>query len=213
MGFANPLTVSVPVLERDLWFWPAVQGERYPPVFTTANYNGGILPVPAYSMASGSVQFPKVPRVLKNGAAARLTLDHLVTGTGATSPNTIIRSNPSTSGAYVETRLASTGVAGTVDVQLTAFPATGTAYTLTTRYPVPPVIPNAGAYADYGPVVLAFARDGSAKATWTGLGAVLTMPADRLTYAALNGTLPALEPYVLNSGGSVWFGPVQVDYP
>lgn len=35
MGFANPITVNIPVDGRDIFYWAAISGERYPP--TLAN--------------------------------------------------------------------------------------------------------------------------------------------------------------------------------
>lgn len=87
MSFSNPptslqsvqvVTVSVPTVNRDLWYWPSVAGEPFPP--STSGYTGRqvLAGQPCYSVSSSPPgnatwkwTFPTIP--YRKGKPARVT--------------------------------------------------------------------------------------------------------------------------------------------
>lgn len=71
------VTSSVPTPSRDLFYWPAIRGEGFPPSFSgLANY-GSLNGAAVYSVPvsnTGSVTFPNIPRLPAGRSTLTLTI-------------------------------------------------------------------------------------------------------------------------------------------
>lgn len=78
------VTNSVPISGRDLFYWPSVTGEAFPPSFSSCNY-GDLRNIPCVtqSLASGSATYPRMARVNQKTGKQNVTITFLYSATAA----------------------------------------------------------------------------------------------------------------------------------
>jgi hypothetical protein len=81
------VTTNVPLLGRDWFYWPAMSGEQFAPVFSSATYST-YRNTPAYvsSTSAATVTFPRVPRTNPITGKQGVKLAFLVSIISAGSP-------------------------------------------------------------------------------------------------------------------------------
>lgn len=222
MGFGNPLTVKVPVSTRDLWYWPAVQGESFPPSLSTATayaaHNGGA----AYSLAAagGTVACPRVTRILPDGRRARLTFTRIAAVIDSNTSLTVGTGPTTDDGVRVQIQVG--GASGTVATVVHTIAGAGAGGSIKQTAAVQVNVSARQLVAnqrELGEATITYNRDGTV--TSSLLGVARTWTAAEIAAAAPTAAVAAdnltagLRPHALNNHATIvaYVGPVQVTYP